>query len=57
MLIETAEIEPANGVSVLLSLFGMELYADPGVGISTENLDYHIPKKEDVWYSLMKAEV
>jgi retinol dehydrogenase 12 len=41
-LAATAKLEPANTVRVVwLSSFGLELFAEESVGISTENLDYH----------------
>lgn len=57
-LIETAKTEPANSVRIVwLSSFGMELQAQPGIGISTENLDYHIPKPAEDRYGISKAGV
>ncbi|KAK4207439.1 putative estradiol 17 beta-dehydrogenase [Rhypophila decipiens] len=43
-LISTAKSESPNSVRVIwLSSFGLELFGQAGVGLSTENLDYHTP--------------
>ncbi|KAK3934114.1 putative estradiol 17 beta-dehydrogenase [Diplogelasinospora grovesii] len=55
-LVATAKSEPPNTVRVVwLSSFGLELFAEQGVGISTENLDYHIPKDATERYGQSKV--
>lgn len=57
-LISTAKAEPAGTVRVVwVSSFGLELNAHEGVGISTDNLDYHIPKPSAERYGLSKSGV
>lgn len=57
-LISTAKAEPANTVRVVwISSFGLELFAHEGVGISTDNLDFHIPKPATDRYGLSKSGV
>ncbi|KAJ5113441.1 hypothetical protein N7456_001975 [Penicillium angulare] len=55
-LVATAKTEPTNAVRVVwLSSFGLELFAENNVGISTENLDYHITKPATERYGLSKC--
>ena len=57
-LISTAKTAPANTVRVVwLSSFGLELSAHEGLGISTDNLDYHVPKPASDRYGLSKSGV
>ncbi|KAF2801102.1 putative estradiol 17 beta-dehydrogenase [Melanomma pulvis-pyrius CBS 109.77] len=58
LLVETAKAAPANTVRVVwLSSFGMELTAVPDIGISTENLDYHVPVAATDRYGISKTGV
>ncbi|PHH61186.1 hypothetical protein CDD81_709 [Ophiocordyceps australis] len=58
VLTETAKKEPPSSVRVVwLSSFGMELQAQPRIGISTDNLDYQIPKPVEDRYSISKTGV
>jgi NAD(P)-dependent dehydrogenase (short-subunit alcohol dehydrogenase family) len=58
LLVQTAKTAPANTVRVVwLSSFGMELQAEPNIGISTQNLDYHIPKPAADRYGISKTGV
>lgn len=55
-LVSTARAEPPNTVRVVwLSSFGLELFAHEGVGVSTDNLDYHVPKPATDRYGLSKC--
>jgi retinol dehydrogenase-12 len=56
LLISTAKSEPANTVRVVwLSSFGLELFAAKDIGISLDNLDYHIPKSATERYGISKC--
>jgi retinol dehydrogenase 12 len=56
ILVATAKTEPANVVRVVwLSSFGLELFAAKDVGISLDNLDYHIPKPSTERYGISKC--
>ena len=55
LLKATAKSEPANTVRVVwLSSFGLELFAAKDVGITLDNLDYHIPKLATERYGISK---
>lgn len=55
-LISTAKSEPANTVRVVwLSSFGLELFGAKDVGVSLDNLDYHIPKSATERYGISKS--
>ena len=55
-LVATAKTEPANVVRVVwLSSFGLELFAAKDVGISLDNLDYHIPVPSTERYGISKC--
>ncbi|KAK7739673.1 short-chain alcohol dehydrogenase [Cytospora paraplurivora] len=57
-LVATAKTEPPNTVRVVwLTSFGLELYAHEGVGLPTDNLDYHTPKPATDRYGLSKVGV
>ena len=52
----TAKTESANVVRVVwLSSFGLELFAAKDVGISLDNLDYHVPKPSTERYGISKC--
>lgn len=56
LLVATAKSEPADTVRVVwLSSFGLELFAAEDVGISLDNLDYHIPKPATERYGISKC--
>ncbi|KAK3316935.1 putative estradiol 17 beta-dehydrogenase [Apodospora peruviana] len=53
--VATARSEPPNTVRVVwVSSFGLELFAQSDVGLSTKNLDYHIPKDATERYGQSK---
>ena len=55
-LVATAKTESANVVRVVwLSSFGLELFAAKDVGISLDNLDYHIPVPSTERYGISKC--
>lgn len=55
-LVASAKTEPANTVRVVwLSSFGLELNAVKDVGISLDNLDYHVPKPVMERYGISKC--
>ncbi|KAI0413622.1 putative estradiol 17 beta-dehydrogenase [Xylaria grammica] len=57
-LITTAKAALPHSVRIVwLSSYALELSAHPGVGLSTDNLDYHIPKDSEERYGLSKAGV
>lgn len=56
ILVATAKTGSANVVRVVwLSSFGLELFAAEDVGISLDNLDYHIPKPSMERYGISKC--
>ena len=56
ILVATAKTEPANVVRVVwLSYFALELFAAKDVGISLDNLDYHIPVPSTERYGISKC--
>lgn len=56
VLATTAKSEPANTVRVVwLSSFGLEMFAEENVGISTDNLDYHKPANHTERYGQSKV--
>ena len=58
VLVATAKLEPTATVRVVwLSSFALELFAHKDVGISLENLDYHIPKPATERYGISKSGV
>lgn len=55
-LAETARTEPPGAVRVVwVSSSGTEIGGEEGVGISLDNLDYHVPKPAMERYALSKA--
>jgi len=55
-LVTTAKTTPPGSVRVIwLSSFGLELFAKPGIGISLDNLDYHIPTPSTDRYGISKC--
>lgn len=55
-LVSTAKTAPSGSVRVIwLSSFGLELFAKPAVGISLDNLDYHIPTAPTDRYGISKC--
>ncbi|KAI1354755.1 putative estradiol 17 beta-dehydrogenase [Xylaria sp. FL0043] len=57
-LIKTAKASLPHSVRIIwLSSFALELSAHREVGLSTDNLDYHVPKDAEERYGLSKAGV
>jgi retinol dehydrogenase-12 len=55
-LVATAKHEPADSVRVIwLSSFGLELFAKRDIGISLDNLDYHVPTPSTERYGISKC--
>jgi retinol dehydrogenase-12 len=55
-LVATAKTEPPNSVRVIwLSSFGLELFAKKDIGVSLDNLDYHIPTPSTERYGISKC--
>ncbi|ORY71964.1 putative short-chain dehydrogenase [Pseudomassariella vexata] len=58
LLVSTAKLEPADTVRVVwLSSFGLEISGHENVGVSVDNLDYHIPKPANDRYGVSKSGV
>ena len=56
LLVTTAKSEPSNSVRVVwLSSFALEIYAAKDVGISLDNLDYHVPVPATERYGISKC--
>jgi NAD(P)-dependent dehydrogenase (short-subunit alcohol dehydrogenase family) len=56
MLAATARAEPPDSVRVVwVSSFGIEVSAQDSVGVSTENLDYHVPLPTVERYGISKC--
>jgi retinol dehydrogenase 12 len=56
MLTATARAEPSDSVRVVwVSSFGIEVSAQDSVGISTDNLDYHVPVPAVERYGISKC--
>lgn len=58
VLVATAKLEPVNTVRIVwLSSFALELFGQQDIGISLENLDYHLPKPAPERYGISKTGV